>query len=207
LDKKTEEKLVKRAQKNPEAFDKLFDEYYDKILRYVIYRTGNAEVARDITSEVFYKAYKNLWRFRIGMAKFSSWIYKIAGNEIIDYFRKNRYEPASLDEIMEKNGIVKFGARDDLQGEVSRLQEKIEENLVLRKISREMKNLPSKYQEAVALRFLEEKSIEEISKITGKKQGTIKSLISRGISMLRESMQPNSGPNVSVGRSAKKETR
>jgi RNA polymerase sigma-70 factor (ECF subfamily) len=75
VDKDAEIKLVEDARRDPEAFGKLFEEYYPKILRYTMYRTGNTEAARDITSETFFKALKNLWKFRWIGTTFSAWLY------------------------------------------------------------------------------------------------------------------------------------
>ena len=55
-----EKNIVKKARKDPEAFGRLFDEYYPKILGYSLRRVADVNLAKDITSEVFYKAFKNL---------------------------------------------------------------------------------------------------------------------------------------------------
>lgn len=60
---KEEKELVKRAQKDPEVFAKLYDEYYPKIFGYILRRVANLEIAQDITSETFFKVLKNFGSF------------------------------------------------------------------------------------------------------------------------------------------------
>jgi RNA polymerase sigma-70 factor (ECF subfamily) len=73
-----ERELVERAKSNREAFGELYDQYYSRIFGYVLKRTANIEVAEDVTSEVFFKALKNLRQFRWRGVPFSSWLYRIA---------------------------------------------------------------------------------------------------------------------------------
>lgn len=101
MDLKEEKELVKKAQKNPEAFAKLYDQYYSKIFSYILKRAADFEIAQDITSETFFKALKKLWQFRWRNIPFSAWLYRIANNEIANYFRKNKHKPVSLDKIPE----------------------------------------------------------------------------------------------------------
>jgi len=190
MDKTQENILIQNAQKNPEAFGELFDFYYPAILRYCLSRTGNAETARDITSEVFFKAVKNLQKYKITSVPFSAWLYRIASNEITDSFRRKKYEPSSYDEYLEKNGIEPPSMRADLQQEVNDAQEKLMNTRDFGAAVEAIKKLPPVYQEALVLRFVEDKSILEIAQITGKKEGTVKSLLSRGIDMLKKMMQP-----------------
>jgi RNA polymerase sigma-70 factor, ECF subfamily len=189
LDREKEKCLVESASKDPMAFGELFEEHYDSILRYCIYHTAQVEIARDITAETFYKALKNIWRFRFTGAPFSAWLYRIAANEVTDYFRRKKYTHQSLSEAMEREELVAFEYRKNLQEEMDSLQQKLEENRAYQKIRSAMEKMPLHYRDVLILRFVEEKKIDEICKILGKKEGTVKSLISRGIASLREISQ------------------
>jgi RNA polymerase sigma-70 factor, ECF subfamily len=197
LNKETEKRLLEQAVRDPRAFGELFEEYYDAILRYCIYHTGRVETARDIAAETFFKALKSLRRFKFTGAPFSAWLYRIAGNEIIDYFRKKKYSCTSLDEAMEREEIVPFASRGNLQDEADALQQKLEDNRAYWKIRASMEKMPVHYRDVLILRFVEEKRISEICEILGKKDGTVKSLISRGLEALRkissENPQPSTG--------------
>jgi RNA polymerase sigma-70 factor, ECF subfamily len=192
LDSEKEKCLIERASKDPKAFGELFEENYDSILRYCIYHTAQVEIARDITAETFYKALKNIWKFRFTGAPFSAWLYRIAGNEVIDYFRRKKYSHKSLTEAMEREELVALEYRTNLADEMDALQQKLEENRAYQKIRSAMEKMPIHYRDVLILRFVEEKKINEICKILGKKEGTVKSLISRGIAFLRDLSQKNS---------------
>lgn len=196
MDKDAEIKLVEDARRDPEAFGKLFEEYYPKILRYTIYRTGNAEAARDITSETFFKALKNLWKFRWIGTTFSAWLYRIAGNMVIDYFRSKKFEPVSIEAAIEDGKLPELSSRHDLLREIIEAQELLDQNKDYAEIRRHLLKLPVLYQEVLVLRFVDGHKVDDIAEILGKKQGTVKSLISRGVSMLRQYMQPFSSAPV-----------
>ena len=204
MDRNEEKKAVEEARKKPEAFGRLFEEYYPKILRYTICRTGNAEAARDITSETFFKALKNLWKFRWIGCSFSSWLYRIAGNTVIDYFRSKKFEPVSLEAAIEEGGLPELSSRRDLEEEIMEAQERLDAARDLADIRKFILKLPPHYQEVLVLRYMDGHKVEEIAGILGKKAGTIKSLISRGISMLKERMQPYISRSVKLDEAALK---
>ncbi|MCE5300834.1 MAG: sigma-70 family RNA polymerase sigma factor, partial [Spirochaetia bacterium] len=122
----TERQLIECAKKDPQAFGLLYDKYYDRILRYAMYRTGSAEAGRDITSETFFKALKHIGSFRWKGFPFSSWLYRIAGNEIKMYFRKKSYEPVSFEAALETNPLLQIASKQNLEQEVMAAQEAID---------------------------------------------------------------------------------
>ena len=185
MDLDVERDLVKRAQKDPAAFGALYDHYYPKIFGYVLRRTADLEAARDITSEAFFKALDKLWQFRWRNVPFSAWLYRIASNEISQFYRRPEYRKStSLDELQEQ-GFEAVSASDP-EGELIEAQEKLERHREYLEIRRRIGRLPARYQEVVALRFFEQKQIKEICAILGKKEGTVKSLLHRAIERLRE---------------------
>lgn len=186
MDLDEERDLIRRAQKDPDAFAELYDCNYLKIFGYVLRRTANLEAARDITSETFFQALRKLWQFRWRNISFSSWLYKIASNEINQYLRKAEYrKSASLEELQEQ-GFEAVSPHDP-ESELIEAQEQIERYQDFLKIQEKIARLPSKYQEVIALRFFEQRQIREIAEILGKKEGTIKSLLHRAVERLRES--------------------
>ena len=74
---------------DPLSFGKLYDLFYTKIFRYVAYKVGNREDAEDITAEVFIRMLKSINSFSFQGHPFSSWLFRIARNMVVDYFRKN----------------------------------------------------------------------------------------------------------------------
>ena len=185
MDLSEEKELIRQAQKAPDAFAKLYDQYYSKIFGYVLRRTANLEAAQDITSETFFKALKKLWQFRWHNICFSAWLYKIATNEINQYFRHAKYrKSASLEELQER-GFEPISLHDP-ESELIEAQEKLKQHQDFLEIQEKIVRLPPKYQEVVTLRFFEQKQIKEIAEILGKREGTIKSLLHRAVEKLRE---------------------
>jgi RNA polymerase sigma-70 factor (ECF subfamily) len=185
MDLGEEQELVKQAQKAPEAFAKLYDQYYPKIFGYILRRTANLEAAQDITSETFFKALKKLWQFQWRNISFSPWLYRIATNEVNQYFRKAEYKKSiSLEELQEQ-GFELISSHDP-ESELIEAQEKLEQHQDFLEIQRKIVRLPAKYQEVITLRFFEKKQLNEIAEILRKKEGTIKSLLHRAVEKLRE---------------------
>ena len=185
MDLSEEKELVRQAQKAPDAFAQLYDQYYPKIFGYVMRRTANLEAAQDITSETFFNALRKLWQFQWRNISFSSWLYKIATNEINQYFRKAEYKKSiSLEELQEQ-GFELISSHDP-ESELIEAQEELKQHQDFLEIQEKIVRLPAKYQEVIALRFFEQKQIKEIGEILGKKEGTIKSLLHRAVEKLRE---------------------
>lgn len=182
-----EKELVRKAQEDPQAFGVIFDLYYERVYAYSLKRTGDASLAEDITAATFHKALSALWRFVWRDISLSSWIYKIATNEIRKHYRfaaKN----VSMDEEYDLVADLKDELLDDED-----TREREGRVLLTRNA---LRRLPFRYQNVLYLRFVEGKKIAEISEILGKREGTVKSLISRGVKILKKevaesSAQPN----------------
>ena len=185
MDLSEEKELVRQAQKAPDAFAKLYDQYYPKIFGYILRRTANLEAAQDLTSETFLNALRKLWQFQWRNISFSSWLYKIAANEINQYFRKAEYKKSISLEELEEQGFEPVSPNDP-ESELVEAQEKLKQHQDFLEIQGEIVRLPAKYQEVITLRFFEQKQIKEISEILGKKEGTVKSLLHRAVEKLRE---------------------
>lgn len=179
-----EKKLVMACKTDPEAFSQIYEKNYRLLLNFAVRRTGNVEVAKDIVSETFYKAIKSLWMYQWRDIPFSAWLYKIANNEINRYFKKSHYRAESFELMMEQKGI-EFLSDYNIE-EVVLAQEEIEtHNKQFLFYRQKISELPIKYQEVLSLRYFEAKSIKEICEILGKREGTVKSLLHRGIEKLK----------------------
>lgn len=184
LSLEAEKELVAKAKKEPAAFGQLYDHYYPQIFNYVYRRIVDFDLANDITSEVFLKAYTNIWKFSWQQISIKAWFYRIATNEINMYFRKKDYRPTSLDAL---RAATDFEIPDtqNFLAEKLRAEQKLENHQAFLRIQSVVKTLPVKYQEVIALRYFEQKTYKEISEILNKKEGTIKSLLSRGLDKIR----------------------
>ena len=172
----SEKQLIERARHHPEAFGQLYDTYYPKIFGYVFRVTGNYALAADIVSETFLKAWLRIGSFKWKGISISSWFFKIATNELNQYFRKKKYIPSTLSDL----SLVR--ETNDTLAQMDRLEE-------FEYIQKMLQLLPPRYQQVIALRYFEELSIRDLSEILGKKEGTIKSLLSRGLDKLKIMME------------------
>lgn len=179
--------LVKKARKDHQAFALLFDRYYPNVFRYTLKRVANVQVAEDITAEVFYIVLKKLWQFRWRNIPFEAWIMKIARNEIYFFFRKQKYKPLSLEYLLEETAL-ELADQQDFQEEIIANETILEEQSEFLFIHKKLQTLPMKYREILVLRFLEKKKIKDIARFLQKKEGTVKSLLSRGLILLKKEL-------------------
>ncbi|MFC1865377.1 RNA polymerase sigma factor [Chloroflexota bacterium] len=177
--------LVERAKNDKEAFAELYDKYCSQILGYVIKRTANIEVAQDVTSQVFFKAYKNIGQFQWRGVPFSSWLYKIASNEITNHFRERKRRR----QYLENNYDSEVTPNPSPESELAQAQEDLQKYEEFLSVHENISKLSFKYQEVITLRYFEHKQLKDIGVILGKNEGTVKSLLYRGLKKLRILME------------------
>ena len=151
--------LVERAAKGDgEAFGEIYGMYMDPIYRYVFYQVKNRATAEDLTEEVFIKAWRGIAKYRFRERPFSAWLYRIAHNHVVDYFRTN-HQAQPLDEVK---------LTDDSEP-ASELEGKQIQELLLSAIS----DLTEQQKQIVLLKFMEDLDNQEIEQVTGKSRGAI----------------------------------
>ncbi len=185
MDVTRERALIEDAKSDPQAFGVLYDAYYTKILGYILRRTANVQAAEDITSEVFFAALRNISKFRWQGVPFSAWLYRIANNKTANYFTRNRNNHIYLDDISE----LELGSSPSIEEEIFKAEAEIKKHEQYLALQENIRKLDIKYQEVISLRFFENKQLSEISAILGKREGTVKSLLHRGLEKLRVLMQ------------------
>lgn len=172
--------IIELIDKNKNNFYLLTDAYKDKLERYIkrISFFGQAEVD-DMLQDIFIKVYVNLNSFDKDL-KFSSWIYRITHNLVVDRIRKNgkRTRDVSIDNE-DLNIIIKSG--EDLHVDLMNRD-------AVSKLKNAINSLPDSYKEVMILRFLEEKSYEEIMDILKKPKGTIAALINKGRKIIKDKL-------------------
>lgn len=183
-----EEQLLKDIEDDPQKFGDVYEAFHNKIFGYVYRRTTDYEAARDLTAETFLKAFVNIGQFKWRNISLLYWLYQIATNELNKYFNSNKYKPHSLCRIQEEYGID-ITDHSNAETESIKLQDDLDKHQEFQKINDCIKTFDIKYGEVISLRFFEHKSIKEIAIILNKKEGTIKSLLSRGIEKLKEQIK------------------
>jgi len=172
-EKKSDEELVECSLRDEDCFYYLIKRYELKILRYINRMTNvSPQQSEDILQDIFLKVYLNLNGFDQKL-RFSSWIYRIAHNEIINNYYKNRVS-SEMVRLGTDNDvkILKGLISDDSHVQYASLDS-------ARQIRNALDKVPAKYREVLILRFLEEKSYNEISHIMRIPPGTVATLISR----------------------------
>lgn len=180
----SDEEMVNIALREPALFGHVIERYEEALDRY-IRRLGvrEREDRQDILQEVFIKVYKNLNGFDKSL-KFSSWIYRIAHNEAISWFRKRNIRPEGH-LIADSEDVLKLTKTSESD------QEKlfdVEVNVEV--LNKALDQLEAKYREVLILRFFEHREYEDISDILKIPVGSVGTLIHRGKKQLKEKINP-----------------
>jgi len=180
----TEEKqLLTKIKENPKHFGALFDAHYKPIFNYIFRRVGDYDVSRDIAADTFLKAYLKVQSFVWMDISVLTWLYRIATNEVNYFYRKDKSARLVHETfLLQAEKLFEF---EDYKTEKQLLEAEVKMDEDFAKVQQCLKQLDVKYQEVLSLRFFEKKSILEIAEILDKKEGTIKSLLSRGIEKLK----------------------
>ena len=188
-------------------FADVFEDNYEIIYRYLYRRFADEDVAADLASITFIKAHQAYDRFE-PTKPVLHWLYRIAGNELKMYFRAHKRHIESLDKLLEDG--VELADPQSMTEDIIAAEDWVDRHRQFLEAQRLLLALPQKYQEVIMLRFIEKRSIAEIASILGKKEGTVKSILSRGLKKLRtqlktDTMQPNlaNGINHSEGHTNK----
>ncbi|MFA7169372.1 MAG: sigma-70 family RNA polymerase sigma factor [Candidatus Paceibacterota bacterium] len=168
---KTDEELVVLALENQDCFLYIVERYEKKLLSYILRISGfSKEDAEDVLQEVFVKIYINLNSFDDNL-KFSSWVYRITHNEVINNYRKKKARPQSA---MNLDDEFLNNLASDM-----RTDGHIDAHYIRENVEKVMEKMEPKYREVLVLRFWEDKDYSEISDILKKPMGTVATLISR----------------------------
>ena len=170
-------------RRDPDLLDRLIEQYQHRLLRYLVYLSGNRELAEDLFQETWIRVLERGHQYD-GKHEFSTWLYAVARNLTIDYLRKKR--PVSLDGLMEddeQHAPLEPADTRPLAWELVAQREQAES------ISAALVGIPAEYRETVVLRFQEGLALEEIATVTGAKLGTVKSRLYRGLNMLMSRLE------------------
>jgi RNA polymerase sigma-70 factor (ECF subfamily) len=166
--------LVKEASDgNIKAFGELYSIYLDRIYRYIFYQVRDRMTAEDITEEVFIKAWRAIRSCKGKEKTFSTWLYRIAHNHLIN-MRRHIVKQMSI----EKNNLV----------EVMDPKQKIEAKLEYQELLKTITCLPQNQKQVIILKFIEGLDNREIGRIMSKKEGAIRVSQMRALTTLREKL-------------------
>ncbi|MDD2806966.1 MAG: sigma-70 family RNA polymerase sigma factor [Patescibacteria group bacterium] len=182
FEEKSDNELVALTLQNQDHFLHLMRRYERRLLSYIMRISGlSFDEAQDVLQDVFIKAYQNLNSFNQEL-KFSSWIYRIAHNQTISQFRKNKARPQSIG--LEVNDQVLNNLSDGFDVNIH-----VDRHFLKAHVSDVLASLDEKYREILVLRFFEEKDYKEISDILKKPMGTVAALLNRAKTKFRQQLE------------------
>ncbi len=175
---------LKRQQAG--LLDELIVRYQHRLLRYLLYLTGNREMAEDLFQEVWMRVLTRGGQFN-GKARFETWLFTIARNLVIDYRRKRTM--SSLDELFETGNDddrpMTFEVADGDPTPFDRFSRGEDRE----HIAAALLQLDTLYREVLVLRFHEELTLEEIAKVTRSPLSTVKSRLYRGLGAIKGKLE------------------
>jgi len=185
--KKSDAEVVALTLEDQEVFLYLMERYEAKLFRYIRrFMYFGKETAEDILQEVFIKVYKNLNNFDPDL-NFSSWVYRIAHNETINYLKKNEKHktiPLETDDEEVVNLI------DILESDIDVVRD-VKQQELQDKVRKILQMLSPAFREILVLRYLDEKGYKEISDILKKPMGTVATLVNRAKKQFKQIAEKN----------------
>jgi RNA polymerase sigma-70 factor, ECF subfamily len=172
-----EEQLVEQAVGgNSSAFGSLYDHYQPAIYRFIAIKVSSREEAEDITHHVFLSAWQKIRTYKHRGHPFSSWLYQIARNSVIDHYRANKND-ISLDKIDPESSIIPAVAHFDIGAK-----------LQLELVHRAIRELKPDYQDVIIMRFVEDMPLKETASALKKSEGAVKLIQHRAIKELKRKL-------------------
>ena len=171
-------KLIDQAVdgRDQQAFAELMKRYKNPVYHMILKMVRNVDDAEDLTIEAFAKAFKNLHKFKKDFT-FSTWLFRIATNNTIDFIRKKRLDTMSLNtSFKDDNGDA---VTIDVQDRNLNPQEEAIKSQKIELVRMFVTKLPAKYQRLVKLRYFDELSYDEIAKELEAPLGTVKAQLHR----------------------------
>jgi len=158
-----------------ETFVRLYEEYMPKVFRYMNYRVNDISVAEDLTSAVFEKVLTRLTSYRLDKASFSTWLFTIARNTVIDHYRTfSKKQTVPLDKAAEMSA-----ANSSPEEEFSRKEERQRLKVCLAVLS-------AQEQDIVSFKFASELTNRQIANMIGLSESNVGTILYRAVRKLRD---------------------
>jgi len=163
-----------------EQFGKIYDEYIEKIYRFVYLKVNSQDVAEDITSKVFLKGWEAYQKQGTIIENPKAFLYQIARNTVVDYYREK--------------GRVNHVSHEVLPEIIDQTEDVFDKAILsadIELVKTAMGKLKQEYQEIIIWHYLEDMPINEIAVVIGKPAGTVRVMLHRGLKELKQIIQEN----------------
>jgi RNA polymerase sigma-70 factor (ECF subfamily) len=167
--------LARASQGDAEAFGDLYERYLEELQRYVFYRVANRFDAEDLTETVFLKAWESLPGTQSSIVNLRAWLYRIAHNVIVDYYRTAR--------------VTTGLSATDLRDKHPSPEHQIQDRDVQQQLAEIIRSLDASLQQVIVCRFVGGLSHAETAEIMGIKEGYVRVLQLRALQKLREMLE------------------
>lgn len=160
------------SNKQEQRFLAIYEKYVDEVYQYLYLRTGFEKCsAEDITQEVFMDAYRNLSGF-LGLCSERTWIFRIAGNKLNDFYRKQYRVKFSQVELDEET-------TEKLEDQSQNIEENLEKEYEREKVKACLKEIPEQYRIILCMKYLDDCNVKEIASLVNKSPKAVESILQR----------------------------
>jgi RNA polymerase sigma-70 factor, ECF subfamily len=164
---------IQAAAKDAAQFHKLYDRYFERIFKFIFRRTDNEELTADLTSQTFLKALQNIKKYKPQGVPFSAWLYRIASNEVNDFYRKSKRK-------------VIFSLEESMLSHMFEEEPEEMDNIKIELLTKFLAELELEEMMVLELRFYEEKSFKEMGFILDISEANAKMRTYRTIGKLQK---------------------
>lgn len=178
--------LIEQAQNGDSAsFGKLYDRYAERIYRFIFLKTGHKSDAEDLLHEVFLSGWRTIGSYELrGGIPFTSWLYRIAGNRVIDWYRTKKYG-ISLDAITKTNALpVELASTSH-----TALLDALDRGFEMKAVMEGVRKLEDIQQTVLLMRFVEDLSPKEVGHAIGKTAQAVRLIQHRALLKLKKTIE------------------
>lgn len=177
--------LISRAKTDKQAFLELYNTYYPKLFAFLLVQTRNKELAEDIVQETFTKAIVALKNFQYKGKSFGAWLFRIAQNEIISQWRKEKKVVRQSPEEMETVGPIGFSPEDQLIDQEMSLENKQQ----LKNLSKAIDELSKEEGQLITMKYVSGLSYDDIAVFFKKRPTTLAVELHRALKKLKDILE------------------
>ncbi|MEZ5014278.1 MAG: sigma-70 family RNA polymerase sigma factor [Chitinophagales bacterium] len=168
-----EKEHILAAQKDPQAFRYFYEKYFKEMFRYIYRKTDDESVTADLTQQVFLKAMQHIGKFELRGIPFSSWLYRIASNEVLQYFRDTQKVRVVQ---VDSSGLQDILGDTDAPVDMHRNDQ----------VFAAMRALPAEDLEFIEMRYFEKRSFKDIAEIKNITENNAKVKVHRILDKIRK---------------------